>query len=393
MKKIIVVGASAASISFIAKVRTFDKESEIICFSGEAYLPYNRCFLADVLEKEKTIEDIQLKPESFYKEKNIDLRIDHWVESVDYETQKVIVKGELYDYDYLFLGVGSHALHPPFYDETVGGLFSFHTLGDIEKINSFIEQNAVKNVVVVGAGLNGLECSYALYERGFSVSLVDCSDRVLSAQVDQDTGRYISSLMKNKVGFYGNCFVEELIQESDRVVGVRCKNGQILPADLVICATGARVQNSLVKDSPLELHESSVVVDSTLKTSLPNVFAAGDVVFTNELVSGCKNKSMTWSDAMLQGLCAATQLSEKPRPYRGLIGMRDSEFFDRKFFACGETVNVDSYEVIEHQGEDFFHRLYLEDCCVKGFVIVGNIDQMPHYRQLFLTQKKYEKKG
>ena len=195
--------------------------------------------------------------------------------------------------------------------------------------------------------------------------------------------------MENKVEFHGKSFVEEILTENGQASGVLCKSGIKIPAEMVICATGSRVQSSLVQSGDLEMSGPSIVVDYTLKTSDPAVFAAGDVVFTNELVSECKKQSMTWSDAMLQGLCAASQLSEKPRNYAGLIGMRDSEFFGRAFYACGETIDVDRYEIIEKKGEHFFHRLYLQDCCLKGFVLVGNTDQMPYYRQLFLTQKKY----
>ena len=389
MTKIIVIGASAASISFITKLRTFDKESEILCFSGESYQPYNRCFLADVLSKEKSIQDIQLKPMSFYEENNVDLRLDHWVESVDYELKSVQVQGKKYAYDYLFLGVGSHAICPPFYETTIHGLFSFHTLEDVEKIDRFVEAHPVQRVIVVGAGLNGLECSFALFKRGFSVSIVDCADRLLSHQVDVGVSEYVESLMPQAIDFKGNCFVQEVMQVDGKVSGVRCCNGEVLSADVVICATGARVQNSLVKNSSLLLHEGSLVVNSALKTSNSSVFAAGDIVFMDTIVGGGKSKSMTWSDAMLQGLCAATQFSAEPRQYGGLIGMRDSEFFYKKFYACGETVHVSDYEMREHQGPDSYHRLYLEDGFVRGFVIIGAVDQMAFFRQLYLTQKKY----
>lgn len=389
MKRFIVIGASAASISFMTKLRTFDKTSEIICFSGEKHEPYNRCFLADILGKEKTVADIQLKPDDFYAKNNIDLRLNSWVKFVDYDMKMVAVGREMFEYDHLFLGVGSHAVHLPFYDEKISGLFNFHTLEDVEKISRFIESGSVKRAIVVGAGLNGLECSFALFELGIKATVVDCADRPLSHQVDVATSEYILSLMDSQVDFVANCFVEEVIVENSVISGVRCKGGAIMEADMVICAAGARVQSSLIKNSPLELHNDSVIVNSRLETSLPEVLAAGDVVFADELVGEGKNKSMTWSDAMLQGLCAATQFSEKPRAYRGLIGMRDSEFFDRTFYACGETVSVEKYQVVEQQGEDFFHRLYLEDGFVKGFVMLGNVDQLPLFRQHLLMQKKY----
>jgi 3-phenylpropionate/trans-cinnamate dioxygenase ferredoxin reductase subunit len=187
MKRFIVIGASAASISFITKLRTFDATSEIICFSGERYQPYNRCFLADVLSNEKTIKEIELKPESFYVENRIDLRLNSWVEFIEYDMKMVAIGSEMIEYDYLFLGVGSHAVHLPFYDEKIQGLFNFHTLDDIERIQAFIKLKPIQSAIVVGAGLNGLECSFALSKLGIKTVLVDGSDRPLAQQVDQRT--------------------------------------------------------------------------------------------------------------------------------------------------------------------------------------------------------------
>jgi NAD(P)H-nitrite reductase large subunit len=391
MKRFIVIGASAASISFITKLRTFDATSEIICFSGERYQPYNRCFLADVLSNEKTIKEIELKPESFYVENRIDLRLNSWVEFIEYDMKMVAIGSEMIEYDYLFLGVGSHAVHLPFYDEKIQGLFNFHTLDDIERIQAFIKLKPIQSAIVVGAGLNGLECSFALSKLGIKTVLVDGSDRPLAQQVDQRTSEEVLSLMQQgRVEFVGSSFVDRILVKDGAIAGVVSKDGKTILAEMVICAAGAQVQNELVQNSPLKLHRGSILVNAALQTNLPEIFAAGDVIFTDELIHKRKARSMTWSDAMLQGLSAATQFSSAPRPYAGLVGMRDSNFFGRAFYACGETVHVENYEIVEHQGKDFFHRLYLENGLVKGFVMLGNIDQLSVYRQYFLTQKVYE---
>jgi ferredoxin-nitrate reductase len=169
MKKIVVIGASAASVSFMTKLRSFDKESQVVCFSGEASVPYNRCLLADFLTEELSTEQLHLKPEQFFVQQNIQLFLNSWVIKLDLKAKQVLVQsvdGQIWhDYDYLFLGMGTKPFIPLCLQNiSAPGLFTFHTLDDMQKIQKYIQTTQSRTAVVIGAGLNGIEAVSALLE-------------------------------------------------------------------------------------------------------------------------------------------------------------------------------------------------------------------------------------
>jgi NAD(P)H-nitrite reductase large subunit len=125
-----------------------------------------------------------------------------------------------------------------------------------------------------------------------------------------------------------------------------------------------------------------------MKTNKPDVYAGGDVCVAQDIVTKKKVRSASWPDAMLQGLTAATQLSQSPRSLQGIINSRDSHFFGIDFYSCGNTVGDDSIEIREETSTDFFHRLYIKDNKLHGFVLFGNIEQLAKYKQLYVTQKE-----
>jgi NAD(P)H-nitrite reductase large subunit len=90
---------------------------------------------------------------------------------------------------------------------------------------------------------------------------------------------------------------------------------------------------------------------------------------------------------MLQGLTAATQLSDSPRAYPGIVGMRDSKFFGYDFYACGNTTDTEMFDVIEQHKKEYLHKFYLFDGILQGFVLLGNVENLSKYRTYYLTQQ------
>ena len=392
MKKIIVIGASAASISFISKLRSFDTQSQIICFSAESNIPYNRCLLADFVRLDKKFEEIALKPETFFQENNIDVRLGSWVSSIDREQKVVTVNGEQESYDYLFIGTGTSSFIPKIAGIDLPGVFGFHNFADVDRLDDFIQDMMPKTAVVIGAGINGIEAVSALVSRGIKVSVVDLHDSIMPLQVDKKTGQFIESLMKDAgVAIFKGQKVMSLQKRNKASVGrIEFESGAFLATDCVVLATGNRINSQLIESAGLTTQQGSLVVNNNMQTSDPSIYAGGDICVAQDIVSKEFVKSATWSDAMLQGLTAATQFSDKPRSYPGVVGMRDSEFFGLEFYGCGETVDVELFQVIENHKKDYFHRFYLFDGLLKGFVLIGNVENLAKYRTLYLTQQIVE---
>jgi len=386
-KKIIVVGLSAASVSFVTKLRSFDKESEIICFSAENDFPYNRCLLADFLTNDITEEGLFLKPKEFFSNNNIQIYLNSRVTKIDFERQMVFVDQKNYSYEYLFLGVGARSVVPSFMNTLHQGVFQFHALRDIKNIQKYLNDYKPKTVTVIGAGLNGMEVASSLQEKGLNVTIIESAENILSSQVDQDIAQW---LLKNSLAAHGVkvitghkvitlCFDETV----KKVIGVQLETGSIIASDMVVVTVGSIVNNELMHNTSLNMLYGSVVVDEYLRTNITNVFAAGDVCLVQDIVTKQLTRSMTWSDAMLQGLCAATNFGSTPRSYQGIIGLRDSYFFGKDFFACGKTTGIDGYDVIKKIDEQNIEVIYSKDNKVKGFVLIGDVSRVG------ILKKKY----
>ncbi len=393
MKTFIVIGASAASVAFISKLRSFDKVSRIICFSGENYLPYNRCFLADFLTNECLLQDLQLKPADFFTKNNVELHVNAWVSQIDVTEKRVLVENSWHLYDELFLGIGTRPFVPKCMQEiTAEGIYTFHTLADMQNIQNFIHKAQPKTVLVVGAGLNGIEAASSLVQLGLSVGIVAAKETVLAGQLDQQASSWLADLMRQHgVLIINNQKVIQVFSDQGRIVAARLGSGTIIFIDMIVVTAGSTVNIELVKDTGIKLDQGSVLVDQFLKTTVDHVWAAGDLCAVPDMISKEIVRSTTWSDAMLQGLCAATNFSDQPRRYAGVLGLRDSYFFGKDFYACGKTVgHSKNIEVVSKINKENLQHLYLQEGVLIGFVLMGDISCLAELKQWYMTGQKID---
>jgi len=389
-KTVIVVGLSAASMSFVTKLRSVDKECEIICFSAESQMPYNRCLLADVLTKDSDQKEIQLKPDNFFELNNIACYLNHQVTKIDTQGQLVWVDQKSYRYDSLFLGIGTRPFVPAaLRSPDVAGVFTFHTLSDMENIENHIVARQPQTAVVIGAGLNGVEAASSLVQKGIAVTLIEAQQSILPGQVDGEIADWLMSMVCHRgVTMLVGRKVMKLCTTQGSVVAVKLDTGSILSADMVIIAAGSQLNSELLSGTNIELHQGSIVVSQHLQTSVPSVLAAGDICAVSDFITKKLVRSTTWSDAMLQGLCAATTLTQTPRAYQGAIGLRDSYFFGKEFYACGQTVGNNYQKEIRVLSDDQVDVLYLQDGRLMGFVLIGDVSMVPELKRKYVTQEK-----
>ncbi len=407
MKKIVVVGMSAASVSFVVKLRSLDKSCEIICFSGEKDIPYNRCFLADFLTGELNSQDLLLKPEAFFEQNNIQIKLNSWVTRVDTQSQFVCVGSEQYAYDYLFLGVGTNPAQPSFIvqarQQGAGNVFNFHTLEDMQLIAKYISTHGVKTACVIGGGLNGIEAVSSLHSLCVAVSIVEGQPTVLSGQVDSQVALWLTEKMRlSGVSVFASRRARKLVQQKrcGNVSYVELETGALISVDMVIVAAGSCVNLDIVHGTGIEVVLGSISVDSNMQTNISTVFAGGDVCLVKDMMSGQLVRSTTWADAMLQGLCAATNVfgamiasstnQHSGREYPGVIGLRDSYFFGKDFYACGQTTVLlpDVVEVVAKIDNHVVKKWYLQDDELKGFVLIGDVSGLAEYKRWYVTRKK-----
>lgn len=390
-KTIVVVGLSAASMAFLTKLRSFDKLCNIICFSAESVAPYNRCLLADVLTGEATAQEILLKPDDFFAQNNIQVHLNTRVTAIDPQNKKLLVGDQSYRYDTLFLGIGTRPFVPAnLAIDDVSGIFTFHTLADMQNIQKCIDESNPRSAIVIGAGLNGMEAASSLAAKNIAVTIVEAQSSVLPGQVDLEVAQWTSRLVQNRglTVLTGRKALHFCVGQN-RVTGIKLDSGSVLSADMVVIAAGSRLNSDLLLGTGIALHQGSILVSPHMQTSDPYILAAGDICVVPDFITKDLVRSTTWSDAMLQGLCAATTLSPTPRAYQGSIGLRDSHFFGKDFYACGDTTSGKYTKIVTVLTDQDVEVIYIYEGRLRGFVLIGDISKVPELKKIYVTQEAF----
>lgn len=386
-KSYLIIGASAAGVSAAAKLRQLDATSEIVVLTEETDAPYNKCFLADYLSGLKDLNGLLIKKETFFEDQNITLKLGHRVLSIVPEKQQVFcANGISFSYDKLLLAVGGSVKFPPIPGLTAeNGVLPFYTLQDTKTILHKAKQPAVKNVVIIGAGLSGLECADSIVDYVDSVTVIEREKHVLSRTIPNDAAQFIQAKMEQEgIKFLPNTCVNSVTNKS-----VTISNGTVLQADMIVCAMGAQPNGWLAKEAGLAVDNGAIVTDDFLKTSDQNIYAAGDVALVTDKLTGQKIKSCAWPDALVQGMNAASNMAQIPKKYLGTVTVTSSAFFGVKFVACGNLKSMNtSYNSKLRKNNESFALTFLENGVVKGFLLIGKTGQLSHLKRSLLTGQK-----
>lgn len=385
----IIIGASAAGIAAANKLRQLDALSTIIMISDECQAPYNKCMLADYMagiKQESQVYTLSLEQAAL---KNITLLLGQKVVQLKPELKAIVFQdGVTMNYDTLLIATGTS----PFIPSIEGlaetqGVFTFHHLRDIQAIMAYVKNKSVKKAVVIGSGLSGLECADALLPYNVGVSIVEMQEYVLSSIINNEGAQFIQSQMALQgVNFYSKQKVDAIVSHQGAVTGVKIASGAMLETDMVIVAAGLKPNLELAKEAGIEVGEYGIATNAYMKTSIADIYAAGDIALVKDQLTGNIVPSRMWPDAMLQGLVAASSMAGHPRVYPGIASVISSSFFDIKFAACGPVLNPKGYQKVVNQGSDFYHLLLIIDDRLKGFLLVGNTGKCGILRQAVMTQ-------
>lgn len=389
MNTIVIIGASAAGIATCGKLRDLDPGVGIICLSKETVMPYNRCLLADLLSGSKSLEQVHTKKEDFFAARNIDLRLGCEVIGIDSAANQVIIKGgETISYSSLLIATGRSAFVPAGFDITQPGIFPFYDLADVTDILAYASTRAVKKAVVIGGGISGLECSDALLQQGVEVTLVERGAHVLPRQLDEGGAAFLQELMANKgIKVHCNATVESIHKAPTHYL-LTLSTGDVIEADLIVVATGGKQNVQVVHNTDIATDQYGIVVDENQRTSVANVFAAGDVCSVKDLLSGQRTYSTLWPDAVAQGLTAAHSMLGLSKPYGGSLTITSTNVFGITLVTCGNFSALQSLETLHKQDAIFYHRFYIQDGILQGFVMVGNVGGVGQLRKAIVEKSK-----
>jgi 3-phenylpropionate/trans-cinnamate dioxygenase ferredoxin reductase subunit len=310
----VIVGAGLAGAKAAAELREQGFDGRVVLIGGEPEIPYERPPLSKgYLQGSSTKEEAQPFPADFYGEKQIELLVETIVTAVDSDAGAItLADGSAIAYDRLLLATGSQPRPLTVPGAQLDGVHYLRTFADADRLKSAARPGT--SAVVIGAGWIGLEVAASLRQAGVEITVVEPARVPYERLFGQEVGEFYRDLhISHGVNFRLGESVEELLG-STAVTAVRTNTGATIDADLVIAGIGAAPATELAEQAGLAI-DNGVLVDATLATSNPNVYAAGDIANHLHPFYGSRIRIEHWANALEQGAAAARGMLGGQTPY------------------------------------------------------------------------------
>lgn len=357
MKPVVIVGAVAAGMSAASALKRGMPGIRVIVYGKESYISYGACGMPYLIGGEVSSPErlIVLSPEKAREKRGIEVHTRHEVTAVDRKAKTVRVKdlssGNAFEQEYekLVISTGARALLPPIPGIDKGAIFTLKEYQDGLDVKTYIEEHKPSKVVVLGGGYIGIESAEAFRNLGMDVTVVEALPRVLTL-LDEDFSALAAEELEKKgvkiitgrkiTAFHGNGTVES----------VELDDGTRLDADLALVSAGVVPNSSLAEEAGLELGEKkAILVNDYLKTSDPDIYAAGDCATVyNKVLDDYVFIPLALGanrQGRMSGENIAAELSGNlPAKFPGILGTAISRVFDLEFAKTGiGAVEVERY--------------------------------------------------
>jgi len=342
-KRGVIIGGGAAGMSAAAKARRMDPALEIVVYERSGYVSYGACGFPYVIKGEiARVEDVVVRtPEQFAKQ-GIRALVRHEVLAIDPAARTVRVRdlssgAELTDsWDELLLTAGGGAIRPPLPGADLPGVFTLRNVEDALAIQGWIAQRQPTRGVIIGGGYIGLEMAEALAAHGITLTMVERLPQLLPNLDPELAGHAEAELVRQQVEVRLSQAVEGLEGDA-RVRGV-VVGGQTIPADIVILAVGVRPQVELARAAGVALGPTgAIAVDDHQRTSVPQIWAAGDVAEAHHRVTGQPAWVPLGTTANKQGKVAGENIGGGDARFGGIVGTAVVKAFDLEAASSGLT--------------------------------------------------------
>lgn len=371
----VIVGASASGINAARTLREHDKDAEIVLVSKDDHV-YSRCILHHFLDGRREIKDLDFSPDNFFEMYKI-----KWIKGVEVigidikEKSLKLSNGENLKYDKVLLATGSSSFLPPIENlRTANNVIGLRNLDDAIKIKNIVQK--VKNVVILGAGLVGVDALAGLLDYNVNITLIEMGDRLLPLQLDKYAANiYEERLKKEGVNLKFGVRAEKVIVDNENnPVSIKLNTGEEVPCELIIACTGVRANVAFLKDSGVECDKFGLIINAKGETNVRDVYGAGDITGRNPI----------WPTAVKEGMIAANNMVGKETFMEDFFGSKNTmNFCGVATMSLGMVVKPDdSYEEItDIDGKDYKKIIY-KDGAIYGAIVQGDLSYVGVLTQL-----------
>lgn len=364
--RMVIAGNGVAGIT-AARTLAQGGEFEIEVYSDESYHFYYRPRLLEVVSGKSGPEEVLAYPSRWYSDKGIDIRLSTSVAGLDAKNRRIVVNGgERVPYDKLLIAIGGDPFVPPIVGFGKTGTFVLRSMSDAIAINEYAKRST--SATIIGGGLLGLESAAALRTLDLRVTVIEILPRLLPKQLDDQGSKILrKSIEQRGIDVVLGVGVESILGDQ-AVTGVRTDDERNIEGELVLISAGVRPKKHTAEAAGISVNKG-VIIDSDLRTSASNVYAAGDVAEFNGQVWG------VIPAAMEQGRLAALNMMEEGAPaYRGTVPYATLKVAGIDLTSVGEVNPQEpGYEELRKSGPEagVYRKLVLRDGRAVGAIVLG----------------------
>lgn len=348
---VVIVGGGHGGSQVAASLRMEGYDGPIAIVSDETELPYHKPPLSKTFLKTPDAGSQMLRPESFYRDKAVDLMLGVRAEAIDRHAGCVrLSNGTALAFDHLVLATGARPRMPALPGIELAGVLPLRSFADAARIRDAV--SIADTVAIVGGGFIGMEIAHTLAALGKAVTLVEMAPRVLGRSVapavsQHARARALAAGIDVRVGMG----VTALEGAMGHVNGVKLADAQLIAADLVIIGTGVVPDTQLAADAGLAI-DDGIAVNEAMRSSDPRILAIGDVARFRHWQSNRDVRLESVQNATDQARHAARTILGRPGPYRDVAWFW-SDLGDDKLQTAGLSFDADRHVVSGNPDEDF----------------------------------------
>lgn len=339
MPRIVILGNGIAGITAARHIRKYS-DFKITVISGETDYFFSRTALMYVYMGHMKFEHTQPYEDSFWDKNNIEL-VKDWILSIDFERKKMTGENGSYEFDQLILALGSKPNMFGWKGQELLGVQGLYSFQDLQKMETSTQN--IKQAVIVGGGLIGIEMAEMLLSRNISVTHLVREKHFWDIVLPKEEAQLIDQhIISHGIDLRLETELEEIVaDENGRVSAVKTKTGDLIPTQFVGLTVGVSPNVSILKNSDLKI-EKGILVDKYLKTNIPDIYAIGDCAQLVNPPVDRKPIEAVWYTGRIMGETVAQTITGTLTAYKPGIWFNSAKFFDIEYQTYGIVSTVET---------------------------------------------------
>ena len=382
--KYVIIGNSFAALFAVESIRKAGAKETIAIISDESEHTYSRAMLHEYVADMVSDNFIYLRDFDYYQKMNVTPLLGKKVSKIDPKSKKVFVGKESIGFEKLLITSGGVPFIPP----GISGLnnfknvFTFTKKKEADKIKAVLKN--VKSIVILGAGLIGLQCAEGLSHTGKKITCVELADNILPRALDDEAAKITRrELHKQGIEIITRDTIAKINGSAGKINSVTLKSKKKIPCQMAIIAVGVKPNIEFLNGSGIKT-DGGILVNSCMETNIKNVHAAGDCTAAKEILSGKIMSIPIIPLASQQGMIAGYNMAGKKKEYKGGLSLNALQFGGAQIVSYGFIHDEQNGEVLKklNEKQGIYEKVIIKKNKITGAVFVRTIERAGIFRYL-----------